>query len=368
MIHCINSLEDSTDYAVEEGISLVHTLDLNVEIEIIKFNIRRISPGTYLGKGRVQKIKEYIEEYKPAFIFWNQNIQHTHQRELEREWKIKIYDRTRIILDIFNARAKSAEEKTQIGLAYKEYELARVTHAWSHLERQRGNLGKTGGPGEKQLELDKRMILHRIKIYKNKLRQIKQNREVQRRQRLKVPIIAIVGYTNVGKSTLFNLLTKSSSLVEDKLFATLNPHTRKAFFHGIGNILISDTVGFIRKFPASLENAFAATLEENRYASLILFVRTSQMPFEERYSKEIIRILKKVGADSIPIIHVWNKIDLETPKMTEHDGMKDGQNNAEDAMNHTDSVYISAKTGQGVDQLRSNITKHLLDIIEKNKV
>lgn len=351
LIHCMTEVEDFTQYAADEGVSLLQTYCENIEVIPMKFKIHRVSSKTYLTQGRLDKIKQYIDEQeaKPDFIFWNHNISHRHQKALEEEFKLPVYDRIKIILEIFADRAASAEEKLQVALAYKQYQRSRVTHAWSHLERQRGGLSKTGGPGEKQLELDKRMIDDAIKTYKSKLAKISTSREVRRSKRMSIPMVAIVGYTNVGKTTLFNLLTKSKDLAEDKLFATLNPHTRKAFLQQTGAILVSDTVGFIRNFPASLKNAFASTLEEVKYASLILHVHSAAMPCEEKYSQEVINILHQVGADEIPVIHVWNKCDT-------YDIDIDTESN-----DNLDIVKISCKTGYGIDLLKNMIEERIVE-------
>ena len=245
------------------------------------------------------------------FVFWNHVIAFRNQRVLEKEFGKPVFDRTRIILEIFKSRARSSEEKIQVELAYKQFERSRLVRTWTHLERQ-SKVKNIGGPGEKQLELDKRIIDQKIKIYKEKLKKIEKSRGEQRKNRLGIPMIALVGYTNVGKTTLFNLITSSKDLAEDKLFATLGPHIRKIHLEDPNKpLLVSDTVGFIRNFPASLTSAFAATLEEIKYSSLILHIRDVRMPFEERYAKIVLDSIKRVGADHVPIWTVWNKWDRE---------------------------------------------------------
>lgn len=332
LVHCrYKDVEDYTEYSVQEGEALLDTFGAESMRNLV-FNIKEINPATYISKGQIEKVLQAIEELNPEFIFWNHIINRRHQRELEKIFKKPIFDRARLILDIFRARARSSEEKLQVELAYKVYERSRIVGAWSHLERQRGSMSKVGGPGEKQLELDRRMIDSKIKVYKRKLKDVYKTRKNQRKTRSNIPIIALVGYTNVGKTTLFNLLTKSQDLAEDKLFATLGTHVKRMFIEA-GNppkyALLSDTVGFIRDFPTSLQNAFAATLEELKYATLILHVRDLQMPFEDRYAQNILNTIKKIGATA-PIWNVWSKVDL-TPEIP-----ADG---------------ISAKTGYGIGEL-----------------
>jgi GTP-binding protein HflX len=383
MIHCQNEAEDYTQYAVDEGKSLIQTVNSEV-VYVFVFHVRTISPSTYIHSGQLEKVKLFLADNKVDFVFWNHILNHRNHRNLESALKIEVCDRTRVILEIFRARAHSAEEKLQVELAYKEYERSKVVHAWSHLERQRGHTSSTGGPGEKQLELDKRMIDNKIKVYKKKLEKVYLDRAIQRKSRMDVPLIAIVGYTNVGKTTLFNRLTHSHDYAEDKLFATLAPHVRRVFLQGSdparnASILFSDTVGFIRNFPTSLRNAFAATLEEIKYADLILHVRDKQMPLEARYADRIIETLHEIGVDNTPIWNVWNKCDLETKIDTqnaseiESDTEQDAHNNVElDMENHVDDgdnkpvFHISAKTGQGVQDLKDKVMQFFLTKIHTN--
>jgi GTPase len=345
MIHCTRELQDSTKYAVDEGISLLETYGAEVT-HVFTFHVRKISPSTYISKGQVDTAKQWLlENGKPDFIFWNKVINNRNERVLEKTLEIPIYDRTRIILEIFRARATSSEEKLQVELAYKEFERSKITHAWSHLERQRGGTTTAGGPGEKQLELDRRMIEDKIILYKKKLKKVYTSREEQRKSRADIPLVAIVGYTNVGKTTLFNLLTHSHDLAENKLFATLAPHIHKMYIGDNKNVLISDTVGFIRDFPTSLTNAFAATLEEIKHADLIIHLRDIRMPFEEKYSKIVLDTIKKVGADHVPKWNVFNKWDIE-------EGIPEEEENV---------FYISSKTGLGIEKMKAAIKDFFKD-------
>lgn len=313
------------------------------------------------------------KKHKIAFIFWNQIINFRNQRTLEKEFKLPILDRARIILDIFEARARSSEEQLQVKLALQRYNRSRITKAWTHLERQ-SKMANIGGPGEKQLELDRRIIDQKIKMYEEKLKKVANSRYQQRKNRLGIPMVALVGYTNVGKTTLFNLITSSNDLAEDKLFATLGPHIRKIHLEDPNKpLLISDTVGFIRNFPSLLANAFLSTLEEVKYASLILHIRDVRMPFE-RYSQivldNIYKICKpdyksknndkqvetsgylKVDESEVPPIwNVWNKWDRETEPLPQVEGFK-----------------ISAKMGTGVPELLAEIREFFINKRKAEKV
>lgn len=379
IIHCIIDIEDRDEYAVQEGVSLLSTYGAR-PVKILKFDIKKIHPSTYISKGKIDLVLEALIEHQVDFIFWNHNIRDRNQRELEKILKKPIFDRVKIILEIFKARASSAEEKLQVEMATRKYERSKIVKAWSHLERQRGASNTVGGPGEKQIELDRRMLEEKIKTCSTKLAKLKTSREQQRKSRTGVPIVSIVGYTNVGKSTLASILTSKDLFVEDKLFATLTTNIKKSSWSP--GILIADTVGFIRNFPALLSNAFASTLEEIKYSTLILHVRDIRMPCEERYSQIVIDAIQKLGAGDIPRITVWSKWDL-----TREEGYIDPENKEQSKIEITgdlqykletfiegenmiekiptiktnglpEGVHISSHTGYGIENLKSLINKY----------
>ncbi len=353
MIHCKVDEEDKTQYAIDEGISLVKTYGADV-IDTLSFNVRKICPSTYIAKGHVESVQQFIKDNHIHFIFWNRILTHRNHRALEAALNIKIYDRVSMILEIFKLRAKSSEEKLQIELAELEYGKSKLVRAWTHLERQRGSIGTVGGPGEKQIELDMQMLKNKIKKIKQKIIDFAKSRETQRKHRASTPLVALVGYTNVGKTTLFNALTHSNDIVENKLFVTLTAHTKKMRYddslqdneqYVAHPILVSDTVGLIRNFPALLSNAFATTLEEIKYAKLILHVRDISMPNEKKYSEIILKTLRKINADHIPRFNIWSKWDMY-----------------EDAANiliDDSDLCVSVKTGFNLDVLKSKIIEFI---------
>lgn len=351
MIHCKIDVEDYSQYAIDEGVSLLDTYNSNV-VELFVFEVKKIHPATYIRKGQVDQVLEAINRLKPDFIFWNHNILHRNQRELEILFKTPILDRTRVILEIFKMRASSSEEKLQVELAYKKYARTKLVRAWSHLERQRGSSSTVGGPGERQLELDRRMLDDKIKVYTQKLKKLQVTRQQQRKSRATMPIVSIMGYTNVGKSTLFNAITNNNVLAEDKLFATLTPNVRK--FAQNPKLLIADTVGFIRNFPPLLTNAFASTLEEIKYSRMIIHMRDIGMPLEERYSETVLDMIEKLGAGDVPRLTVWSKWDDP------------------DAPQPETGICVSVKTGFGMEKLLEKLREmapphEIPEILEKEE-
>jgi GTP-binding protein HflX len=258
-------------------------------------------------------------------------------------------DRTELILEIFSQRAQTSEGKLQVELAQLQHLSTRLVRGWTHLERQRGGLGKTGGPGEKQIELDRRYIAKRVGILKNKLQTLKKQRTVQRRSRVRREVlsISIVGYTNAGKSTLFNALAHAKAYEADKLFATLDTTSRRVWLPEVGNIVLSDTVGFIRDLPHGLVAAFRATLEETVHADLLLHVVDASSPVREEQAAEVDKVLEEIDADAIPQLVVMNKIDVAAlePAMER------------DQYGRISRVFVSARTGAGLEQLRGAIAE-----------
>jgi GTP-binding protein HflX len=277
-------------------------------------------------------------------VIFNHPLTGAQQRNLEKELGRRVLDRTELILEIFGQRARTNEGKLQVELAQLEHLSTRLVRGWSHLERQRGGLGKTGGPGEKQLELDRRYIARRVRLLRGKLDQLRHRREVQRRARARGPVLSasLIGYTNAGKSTLFNALARARAYEADQLFATLDTTTRRVYVPGAGEVVLSDTVGFIRELPHSLVAAFRATLEETVRADLLLHVVDSASPARARQAEDVNAVLAEIGADRVPQLQVWNKTDLS--------GLAPGIER--DEYGRISRVLVSARTGAGLGELR----------------
>jgi GTP-binding protein HflX len=326
----------------------------------------RPNPSTLIGSGKVEEIKIFIEDLQANLVIFDEDLSPRHMRELEEKFgkSVRVLDRTALILDIFALHANTAEGKLQVELAQYEYLYPRLTRAWTHLARQAGGgAGRTGsvggvglrGPGEKQLEVDRRKVRTRISFLKDELENVRAHRHQYRQMRKKthIPIIALVGYTNAGKSTLLNQLTHSNVLVADKLFATLDPITRRLEFPG-GNItLITDTVGFIQKLPTQLIAAFRATLEEISEADLLLHIVDVSHPAAIAQWKSVQSTLVEIDCGQIPIITILNKMDRTI------DIQKIGQSIPE----WTNAISISAMTGQGIDGLLHRISQELFETL-----
>jgi GTP-binding protein HflX len=307
---------------------------------------RRDRPDSahFAGSGKVEEIRRALMEQGATLAIFNHALSPVQERNLEKALGVHVVDRTRLILDIFAQRAQSHEGKLQVELAQLEHASTRLIRGWTHLERQRGGRGFLAGMGETQLEVDRRLIATRVKVLKDKLAKLRRRREVQRRarERGRAFTVSLVGYTNAGKSTLFNTLTRAGALAEDRLFATLDTTTRRLYLPEVGNVAISDTVGFIRELPHTLVEAFRATLEEAIHADLLLHVVDAANEAREAQIEEVDKVLAEIGAASIPRLLVWNKID--------RNGVAAGVDRDEYA--RILRVRLSAKTGDGVDGLR----------------
>ena len=316
---------------------------------LIQGKRQRPDPALYAGSGKAEEIGAAVREHHAVVVVFNHELSPAQQRNLEKELDCPVMDRTSLILGIFARRARSNEGKLQVELAQLEYASTRLVRGWTHLERQRGGRGFLGGMGETQIEVDRRLIGNRVKVLKDKLVQFKRRRDVQRRARVRGDVLSVslVGYTNAGKSTLFNALTHAGSYTADQLFATLDTTTRRLYLESAGNVVLSDTVGFIRDLPHGLVAAFRATLEETIHADLLLHVVDASSGVREAQIAAVNAVLVEIGADAIPQVLVWNKIDL-TPVMPGLD---------RDEYGKICRVNLSAKTCAGLGFLRTALTE-----------
>ncbi|WP_374565893.1 GTPase HflX [Nitrosomonas sp.] len=326
---------------------------------IVEGKRNRPDPTTFIGSGKVDEVAQYLQQTKAALIIFNHDLSPAQQRNLSMRLNCNVIDRTSLILDIFSQRAKSHEGKLQVELAQLEHLATRLVRGWTHLERQKGGIGLRG-PGETQLETDRRLLKKRVKLLKEKLSDLRRQRGVQRRsrQRSKVISVSIVGYTNAGKSTLFNRLTHAQSYAADQLFATLDTTTRKLFLSEAGAVVISDTVGFIRELPHTLVAAFRATLEETVQADILLHVIDASSPNRDEQIDEVNKILREIGADTIPQILVYNKIDCV-------DEVNSGKSFVRDEYDRISRIRLSAKTGEGIEFLRQALLEAIVENSKK---
>lgn len=336
------------DDQVQEANSLVKAINLDV-VDIKICNIARPVASHLISKGLREDIRDLAEDLEPSVILVNHSLSPGQQRNLEKAWDCKVIDRTGLILEIFGARAQTKEGKIQVELAALEYQRSRLVRSWTHLERQRGGAGFMGGPGETQIEIDRRLIAERIAKLKKELETVRRTRDIQKRSRKKVPFptVSLVGYTNAGKSTLFNYLTDANVFVKDLLFATLDTTMRKIELQSGMKVILSDTVGFIADLPTHLVAAFRATLEQIQDADVILHVQDIAHPNHTAHKEDVIKILKDLDIEynaDPRIIEVHNKMDLLGAD--EKSDLVRGAHFAK-----RDTVAISAITGEGTNEL-----------------
>ena len=343
--------------AGEELTELVRSDNLE-PVGLIQARRDKPDPATFLGSGKIDELGEHAKSAGADVIVFDIALSAAQERNIARRLEMPVMDRTELILEIFRARAKSREGRLQVELARLEHLSTRLVRGWTHLERQRGGLGKTGGPGEKQIELDRRMIGVRMKQLRDQLKRLARQRGTQRRARSRGDTLSVsfVGYTNAGKSTLFNKLTRANSYAADQLFATLDTTARRFWLNDEETVVASDTVGFIRGLPHQLIEAFKSTLDETVHADLLLHVVDSASPVREEQIHEVNAVLADIEADNVPVLLVYNKIDLSgnTPEIVR------------DETGRPKAVFVSALTGEGLDLLRSAVAEFAANWREEN--
>jgi GTP-binding protein HflX len=338
-----------TDYeeSLEELQRLTESAGVGI-LGIVRGKRSRPDAALFAGSGKADEIAETVVANEANLVIFNHELSPAQQRNLERRLDCRVIDRTSLILDIFAQRAQSHEGKLQVELAQLEHLATRLVRGWTHLERQKGGIGLRG-PGETQLETDRRLLGKRVKLLKEKLAKLGRQRSVQRRARVRANVlsVSIVGYTNAGKSTLFNRLTHAQAYVADQLFATLDTTSRKFFVADGGSVVLSDTVGFIKHLPHSLVAAFRATLEEAVAADLLLHVVDASSPSRDQQIEEVNKVLAEIGADHIPQLMALNKIDVN--------GLAPGLER--DEYGRIARIWVSARTGEGFDLLREALAE-----------
>jgi GTP-binding protein HflX len=345
----------STEARLEEAEGLAEAIGVDV-VARKAFRLRQIRPATLLGKGQVEEIADLARDNDAKLLIVDAPLSPVQQKSLEEQVEAKVIDRTSLILEIFGERAATAEGRLQVELAHLDYQAGRLVRTWTHLERQRGGFGFLGGPGETQIEADRRLIRDRMARIRRELDQVKRTRALHRgrRQRAPWPVIALVGYTNAGKSTLFNTMTGDGVLAEDMLFATLDPTMRNVKIPGFDKAILSDTVGFVSDLPTELIAAFRATLEEVASADLLIHVRDMAHPDRDAQAEDVEDVLSSLGisdGEGPARLEAWNKVDLLTEQ--------ERQALLAEADRREDVVPISAINGWGVDHLRDRIAQNL---------
>ncbi|MGM0944059.1 MAG: GTPase HflX [Bacteroidota bacterium] len=366
-----NQSEQETAEHLDELAFLTETLGVKA---VYRFTQRMEKPDirTFVGKGKLEEILAYVEHFEVDMVIFDDDLSPSQMKNLENELKVKVYDRSLLILDIFLNRAQTAQAKTQVELARFQYLLPRLTRMWTHLERQRGGTSTRGGAGEKEIETDKRDIRNKITLLKQKLREIEKQGVTQRKGRKGIVRVALVGYTNVGKSTLMNLITKTDILAENKLFATVDSTVRKVVLENIP-FLLSDTVGFIRKLPTHLIESFKSTLDEIREADLLVHVVDISHPNFEDHIGVVTETLREIKAGDKPVLLVFNKIDLVETMPSEEKIMEmseidlqeadykdfDALSEAYEKKTGLKPVFMAAGSGENVEEFRKRLTEEV---------